>query len=134
MSKELSSSDGSFRLPKEIRPLKYDLFLHPNLENNTFNGRVSILIDITGKQKLIKLHQKELAITSVKLTKRINDDSSDVEIEDSYTHDKDEAFIIKLKQELDSGLYDLNLLFSGSLRDKIVGFYSSKYKDGEKTR
>lgn len=122
-------SDISFRLPPEVRPLNYDLFLHPDLKKGTFEGRVSILLDIRNKRKYITLHQKELTISSVNLDLRQNDENHNIGIKESYPLDKHEFFIITPNEELDTGVYNLTLSFSGSLQDKIVGFYSSKYKD-----
>ncbi|XP_031783197.1 glutamyl aminopeptidase isoform X1 [Nasonia vitripennis] len=122
-------SDISFRLPPEVRPLTYVLYLHPDLEKGTFEGRVSILLDIRDKRKYIALHQKELNISSVNLDLRQNDRNHNIEIKESYPLDEHEFFIITPNQELVIGVYTLTLTFSGSLQDKIVGFYSSKYKD-----
>lgn len=45
---------------------------------------------------------------------------------------KHEMFVISTKNELHTGLYNLSFEFNGALQpDKIVGFYSSKYKDAK---
>ncbi|OAD57202.1 Glutamyl aminopeptidase [Eufriesea mexicana] len=41
-------------------------------------------------------------------------------------------FVVSTKKELHTGLYNLSFDFNGALQpDKIVGFYSSKYKDAQ---
>ncbi|XP_058810671.1 glutamyl aminopeptidase-like isoform X2 [Phymastichus coffea] len=128
MSHETLYSD-MFRLPKDVKPQHYDLYLHPDLEKGTFEGKVTILLDVAKKQNFIALHQKELNVSAVKLNLRDHDKYYDVEIKKSYSIDKNEVYIVEPTEELRVGTYDLQLSFSGSLQDKIVGFYSSKYKD-----
>lgn len=125
----------AFRLAQEVRPVSYDLYLHPDLVKGTFEGRVSILVNITDRKNFITLHQKDLSISSVKLQAQHSNTNSNVEIKESYPHNENETFTIIPKEELDIGSYEIDLSFSGSLKDKIVGFYSSKYKDEQnKTR
>lgn len=128
MSHESLYSD-MFRLPQDIKPQHYELYLYPNLEKGTFDGKVTILLDVVKNQKFIALHQKELNVSSVKLNLRDREKNYDIEVKKSYPIEKNEVFIVEPAEELKVGTYDLHLSFSGSLQDKIVGFYSSKYKD-----
>lgn len=131
----MSMPSAAFRLAQEVKPVSYDLYLHPDLVKGTFEGRVSILVDVADKRKSITLHQKDLSISSVKLQAQLSDSNNNVEIEESHPHNDNETFTIIPKKALDIGLYKLNLSFTGSLQNKIVGFYSSKYKDEQnKTR
>ncbi|XP_070159038.1 aminopeptidase A isoform X2 [Polyergus mexicanus] len=122
------TDNESFRLPKEVKPICYDLFLHPKLKENTFSGKITILIDVLDDRRTIALHQKGLNITSAKLiTYGLEED---YEIKISFISDptKYEIFVISTENEFKSGLYNLSLDFDGSLGNKIVGFYSSKYQ------
>ncbi|KAL7300763.1 hypothetical protein TKK_0006740 [Trichogramma kaykai] len=122
-------TDIPFRLTPLIRPLKYDILLIPDLDAEKFRGEVSIQLEISEKQDLIMLHQKALNISSVDLIANIRKSKMPLEIETSYVVEEKEVFVIKPKRVLDVGFYDLHLTFCGSLSDKIVGFYSSKYKN-----
>ncbi|CAB0040966.1 unnamed protein product [Trichogramma brassicae] len=122
-------TDIPFRLTPLIRPLKYDILLFPDLDAEKFSGEVSIQLEISEKQDLIMLHQKALNISSVDLIANIRKSKMPLEIETSYVVEEKEVFVIKPKRVLDVGFYDLHLTFCGSLSDKIVGFYSSKYKN-----
>lgn len=123
-------SDLSFRLPKEVKPLHYDLYLHPDLAQGTFQGNVTILINVLDERSYIALHQKDLNITSASLKTFDREVNYEVPIKEYYTVDKLEELLVIFNKDLHSGLYHLTFSFNGALQpDKIVGFYSSKYKD-----
>ncbi|XP_011500730.1 PREDICTED: glutamyl aminopeptidase-like [Ceratosolen solmsi marchali] len=129
MSHEISSSEVGFRLSRDVKPFCYELQMIPDLENETFEGNVTISIKNTGTPKSVVLHQKDLNISNVS----INSTSSleAIKIKESYSNNEDETFTIVLNEELIQATYNIFLSFSGSLSDKIVGFYSSRYKDEE---
>ena len=117
-----------FRLPKTVVPLNYDLFIHPDLKDGTYQGRVIILIELTEYRKFIAFHQKELDIVYVELetTKRLK-----VDLFSTYPVDSLEMYVIEPINELTPGLYNLSISFRGSLKNKIFGFYTSTYKDDQ---
>ncbi|XP_028045976.2 glutamyl aminopeptidase [Monomorium pharaonis] len=119
--------DKSFRLPKEVVPIHYDLYLHPKLKEGTFTGKATILIDVHDNRRFIALHQKDLDITSVKLETYGLEEDYEINISSVSKPTKYEIFIITTENEITSGLYKLYLEFDGSLKNKIVGFYGSKY-------
>lgn len=125
-------SDLSFRLPKEVKPLHYDVYLHPDLNKGTFQGKVTILIDVLDTRRFIALHQKELNITSTVLKTYDREENYELEVLDIVQIPKHEMFVVGTKDELHTGLYNLSFEFNGALQpDKIVGFYSSKYNDAQ---
>lgn len=127
-----SVPDLSFRLPKEVKPLHYDVYLHPDLEKGTFQGKVTILIDVLDRRSYIALHQKDLNITSTALNTYDREENFEFELLDLIQIPKYEMFVVPTKNELHTGLYNLSFEFNGALQpDKIVGFYSSKYKDSQ---
>lgn len=126
-----SEPDISFRLPKEIKPVHYDLFLHPNLQEGAFSGKVNILLDVLDTRRTIALHQKGLNIQSANLTTYDREENFEIKISSISKPTKYEIFVISTENEFNPGLYNLNLEFDGSLHDKIVGFYSSKYRDSQ---
>lgn len=122
------TENKSFRLPKEVKPICYDLFLHPKLKENTFSGKVTILIDVLDNRRTIALHQKGLNITSAKLISYGLEEDYEIKISSISDPTKYEIFVISTENEFKSGLYNLSLEFDGSLGNKIVGFYSSNYQ------
>lgn len=124
--------DLSFRLPKDVKPLHYDVYLHPDLEKGTYHGKVMILIDVLDRRNYIALHQKDLNITSTTLKTYDREENYEFQILNTMPIPKYEMLVVSTTHELHSGLYHLSFEFNGALQpDKIVGFYSSKYKDSQ---
>ncbi|KAK2575060.1 hypothetical protein KPH14_008800 [Odynerus spinipes] len=122
--------DYTFRLPKEVKPIHYDIYLYPDLVKGTFEGKVTILIDVLEKRGQIALHQKDLNVTRTELKTYDREENYEIELLPPFSIEKYEIFVIPIKNEINSGLYTLSLEFNGALQpNKIVGFYSSKYKD-----
>ncbi|XP_046824209.1 glutamyl aminopeptidase-like [Vespa crabro] len=122
--------DYTFRLPKEVKPIHYDIYLYPDLNNGTFVGKVTILINVLDKRGQIALHQKDLNITHIELKTYDREENYEIELLPTFTVAKYEMLVVPIKNEINSGLYNLSIDFNGALQpDKIVGFYSSKYKD-----
>ena len=57
------------KLPPHIRPIAYDITLHPNLTTNEYRGSVLITINVTKASKEIIVHIKKLNI-SVNILRR----------------------------------------------------------------
>ncbi|KAF7991209.1 hypothetical protein HCN44_002771 [Aphidius gifuensis] len=122
--------ETTFRLSKEVIPLHYDLYLYPNLDTGKFQGNVTILVEILEQRNYIALHQKDLKVTSAILKTRDIEDSYDINVKEILMIDKYEELVISFNNDIKIGIYLLTLEFNGTMEpDKIVGFYSSKYKD-----
>lgn len=135
MMKESTDPGESFRLPKEVKPVHYDLFLYPDLDSGTFSGKVTILLNVLDKRRTVVLHQKNFTITSVSLKSHGLAENYELNISSTNESPENEMFIVSTENEFDPGLYDLRLEFNGSLLNKIVGFYSSRYQRADnKTR
>lgn len=129
MSIESIPDTMSFRLPKDVKPLHYDVYLHPDLEKGTFEGKVTILIDVMERRRHIALHQKDLNITKTLLRTYDRDENFEYKDPPLIQIPKYEMFVVT-SPELEVGFYNLTFEFNGALQpNKIVGFYSSKYKD-----
>ncbi|XP_046435909.1 glutamyl aminopeptidase-like isoform X1 [Neodiprion fabricii] len=120
----------TFRLPKDVKPIHYDLYLFPDLMKGTFKGNVTIAVDLSEIRDYICLHQKDLNIISTKVVTIGREKNWEIEIQETYAVEKLETWVIAPKKEFQPGLYNVTLEFEGALQpDKIVGFYSSTYKD-----
>lgn len=94
--------------------------------NNTFNGTVTIKIQVLQTTNEIVLHSNKLSINSLKLNSNMR-----TEFVTSWhlTEDKREFLIVNLQNEIPIGNYELKIKFAGQL-EGIVGFYASKLKNG----
>lgn len=126
----------TFRLPRSIKPITYNLLLHPDLNKKTFSGNVKIDIKVTEQMPFIALHSKFLNVTSTKLMKQLQNGLEGIDIKSTFEYEKFEYFVVEPEAPLNAGNYTVDLDFNGTIGDKIVGFYSSSYLDKEtnKTR
>jgi hypothetical protein len=145
--KQLSGPwETDHRLPSDTEPIRYDIFLHPDLDNLTFSGKVVIQINVKSPRSFLLVNSKHLDIFDTRLTKPVTVESErdventvqknvgeerEIEIENAFEFKPNEFWVVvmKNKAEIQPGIYKLYLQFRGSLRGKIVGFYSSTYTD-----
>lgn len=121
----------SWRLPHAIKPLFYDLFLHPDFDTQRFSGNVSIRLDVSRPISFVAVHAKFLNITATGLVRNLAGDDStrEIPILRAFAYPGFDYWVTELDEPLDVGEYTLRLLFNGKLSGKITGFYSSSYKD-----
>lgn len=124
----------TFRLPRSIKPVAYNLLLHPDLKTNKFTGNVKIDIQVSEQSPFVALHSKFLKISQVKLMKSLLNGLEGINVKNSFMYEKFEFFIIEPETQLAAGNYTIDLDFDGALDGKIVGFYSSTYFDTMKNQ
>ena len=124
----------SFRLPRELKPLRYNLTLQPDLKNKTFSGNVTIRLEVLKPISFIPVHSKFLTVETKEVLKLGDEEKPIRKITPSLTfeHPQFEYWITEFDQPLEVGNYSLQLAFNGSLVDRIVGFYQSSYLDKER--
>ncbi|KAG5671184.1 hypothetical protein PVAND_001395 [Polypedilum vanderplanki] len=116
----------TLRLSEDIKPILYDLFLHPDLQIGIFYGNVTIDLDISSAINEIAIHTHLLNISNVNFILP----GSNIRVKEYWHDDKMEQLKIALTGTVaPTNDSKLNIEFSGSLRDKIFGFYQSTYKD-----
>ena len=113
-------------LPKNLKPIKYELFLKPDLNNFTFDGSLNFTFEVLEKTSKIILNSKELTISKCFLNNNIIN-NYEFEIET-------ERVIFNIDEKLDKGTYNLKVEYQGILNDQMAGFYRSKYLDGDKEK
>ncbi|XP_062563001.1 glutamyl aminopeptidase isoform X2 [Armigeres subalbatus] len=114
-----------YRLPGDVIPLHYDLWLNPHLENGTFSGTVAIDVQVLSTTDRIVLHSYNLDIGD-KIELQSQDGS--LEVAKSFDSERDFLNITLLSQQLLQGTNaTVTIEFTGTMSDKIVGLYSSSY-------
>ncbi len=117
------------KLSSSILPINYDLFLEPNLEDFTFNGRVRIKIKILKPIAEINLNSKELKIKKAELYCNGEKIIPEIKIDE-----KSEVLGLKFKKKLLISEPTIDIEFEGILNDKLIGFYRSKYFHNNKEK
>ena len=114
-----------YRLPATVVPKRYDLRLEPDLAAATFAGEAVITVEVETTVTEIVCNAAELAIQSAALTR-----DSTVPIHGSITLDEaNERARFVFPAAIAPGEWKLTLRFTGTLNDRLHGFYRSTYKD-----
>lgn len=107
------------RFYETFHPEHYDIYLDISREKKKFHGKTVVIGD--AQEELVKLNQKYLKITSVKV---------DQKKADFNYNDKDEVINIEAGKV---GKMKIEVDFEGKLTDTMMGIYPSYYEiDGEK--
>lgn len=119
------------RLPKLFTPLKYTLYIYPNITEMYYTGLVKIRVQCNTKTSQIVLHSTEHDITEIAI-KTINvTDIEDILVNRTQRNLKRKTLILSLNQILVKDyLYDFYIGFKGNLTNSISnGMYVSSTKD-----
>ncbi|XP_071975412.1 glutamyl aminopeptidase [Engystomops pustulosus] len=132
---------SQFRLPSYIYPLHYDLSIHAELDNDIYNGTVTIWLKLTrSNTKHLWLHIRENKITG---KPRLRDpNNQEIPINHCFEYKLHEYVVFEASQILppnanDDSLndtYRLTLEFSGKLNGSLVGFYRTTYEENGVTK
>ncbi|CAN9425495.1 unnamed protein product [Alternaria alternata] len=120
-------------LPVNVKPIHYDLTLEPDFANFTYQGTVTIDLDVVDDTTSISLNTNELKIHSTKVTagQQVITESPNVTTDDDAQTTK-----VSFDQTIPGGSKaKLTMTFSGVLNDNMAGFYRSSFKaaDGSTT-
>ena len=109
-----------WRLPRAVRPTRYTLALEPDLVAATFVGHVVIDTVVEHPVERIVLNAIELDVQSVRV--------DGVEAEFAL-HEPSERLVIGVGAG--TGTTSIEITFSGTLNDKLRGWYRSTYRDAD---
>ncbi len=119
----MPSADAAV-LPSNVKPSKYRLTLHPDLETFTFQGEQAVDIEIVEPTARIILNAAELEIGDVTLHRNGSSIAAH-----SVALDADrETATLDFGRTLPPGKARLEMQFTGILNDRLVGFYRSEYQ------
>src|SRR5215813_11757572 len=113
-----------YRLPKNVKPRRYEIRLEPDLTAFTFRGDERISIAVVEATAEIVLNALELEIDAATVEWADKSQKATVRLEP----EKERAHL-SFPQPLAPGDYSLKLAFRGILNDKLHGFYRSQYTD-----
>jgi puromycin-sensitive aminopeptidase len=122
VSSPAPTTGNPYRLPRAVAPSRYTLALEPDLDAATFAGTVGIDVQVNEAVDQVVLNAIELEITSVTV------DGSAVGF---HLDDATERLVLDAALQVGTALISID--FTGTLNDKLRGFYRSTYKDGDGT-
>ncbi|XP_015184599.1 PREDICTED: aminopeptidase N isoform X1 [Polistes dominula] len=129
------------RLPKSVIPESYELRLVPFIweGNFTFNGEVTILVNVTENTNNVTLHATDMKIdeslTSIREFSMSGNKTKPITIVEQKNDTERQFHVIKTSDTLKEGKqYLVHLKFVGHLNDYLQGFYRSSYTVGNQTR
>lgn len=117
----------AYRLPMVASPTRYEIYLEPNLKKSSFIGKETLNLQLTRATSSIWLNYKELKIHSANLSGLSGSNSkAAIILEPNF-----ERVRLDFPRQLKPGPYTLTLGFTGTINDKLAGFYRSSFKDKE---
>jgi puromycin-sensitive aminopeptidase len=119
-------SENPHRLPRTVRPRRYDLTLEPDLDTATFAGEETIEVEVVEPTAEIVLNAAEIDIdeASVSLPGKAKPATLALALDDEA-----QRLTLRLDQDLPAGPATVHLRFRGVLNDKLQGFYRSTFTD-----
>jgi tricorn protease interacting factor F2/3 len=106
-----------------IIPINYEIMFEPLFHNFKFNGEEIITLNLPKPTNSIKLDAAELSIKESHIIQ-----GRKIIPTKSSLNEKDEKLNIKLAKKI-KGKVKLSIKFTGTLNDRLLGFYKSQYKD-----
>ena len=122
------TTQSAYRLPANVRPVRYAITLTPDLQAFTFTGEETIELELTEAVASISLNAIELDVTAAELTPAGGASTPAA----SITLDEDmETVTFDFGGSIPAGAASLSIRFTGTLNDQLRGFYRSQYTDPE---
>jgi len=115
-----------FRLPADVRPVRHDLSLTPDLETFTFRGEEDIELLVVNPTTKLVLNAAELQVLSAVL---LMGDGRSLVPDDIELDADAETVTFLFNREIQAGSATLRINFQGILNDQLRGFYRSQYQD-----
>jgi puromycin-sensitive aminopeptidase len=121
-----------YRLPRTVRPRRYDLTLEPDLESATFAGHETVAVDVLIETSEVVLNAVEIEIDAA--TAEIQADGApggEQLVAKVAVDEETERATLAFERPLPVGRATLSLQFRGVLNDRLRGFYRSTFVDDQ---
>jgi puromycin-sensitive aminopeptidase len=119
------STSDAFRLPRTVEPHVYRIEIEPDVGSATFSGTVGIDVTVHETVEEIVLNAAELAVSDVEIRTASGEL---IGCAVSFA-DELEQVIFHPASAIAAGACTLTCRFSGTLNDKLRGFYRSTFTD-----
>lgn len=120
-------SCAEYRLPTNVSPESYDLWIKINLNTFKFDGTVTIAFNVLTETKTIAINAKDITVAWSDVT--LSQTTTVKPIGSSY-NDTEEIATLVFADVISQGKYNLELKFNGDIRTDLKGLYKSSYGFG----
>ena len=127
-----SAEQITTQLPRGIRPSHYDIALKPDAKALSFDGKVSIFIEVLQPTNSITLNATELVFTKVILSQDKNPTSFSTP--SIQINQAQQTATFSFEQTISPGWYWLSIDYSGKIGTQAAGLFALDYdsNDGHK--
>ena len=108
----------NFRLPLDVKPVRYNAHLAPDLKAGTFEGRLEIQVELKKAKKQIVLHAIDLTLRFA----RARVGAKTVRAEGAVDEES-ETITLTFGEELPAGKSTLELAWNGAFTAGLRGLY-----------
>ena len=123
---DTDSGADPYRLARTAVPSRYDLTIQPDLVAFTFEGSCITTIEVTERVDRIVLNAIELDITHAGV---VFEDGRAVDAARIELDETNERATLHFDTPIEAGTRVLHTEFTGTLNDKLHGFYRSTFTD-----
>ncbi|RWS22684.1 puromycin-sensitive aminopeptidase-like isoform X3, partial [Leptotrombidium deliense] len=117
------------RLPTNVVPTVYDLTFTPDLTTFSFTGETSITVNIKDAVDQVTLNVADLDINEALFSPKEGEEL--IKVKELSISPETETVIVKFPFTLEPGEVKLLFKYTGTINDKMKGFYRSQYKSLE---
>jgi puromycin-sensitive aminopeptidase len=124
MTATTSVDTASFRLPHDVVPKRYALTLSPDLAAARFEGEERVEVEVRQATRTVVLNAVELEIHEATIAREGQQPlTAQVALDEETAR-----ATLTFPQQLEPGDWTLSIRFTGTLNDKLHGFYRSTYR------
>ncbi len=114
------------KLPKDVVPKSYDIRVKPMIEQRTFTGSETVLVEVREPVKTITLNANALTIPSAKL---VSTEGKVEEVAQVSLDEKEQTATLTFAHEVSAGTHQLALDFAGKINEAGQGLYYASYEE-----
>lgn len=123
----------TYRLPTNVRPLKYTLDLNVDVDNEVFSGNVIINLEVTTPTTSIHLNYKEITVEWSNAHLTLDSPTQSFQVINQVDRPVEQIYELHFERTLDVGTYTLELQFDGNIRNDLTGLFKSSYTFSNET-
>ncbi|KAJ4488175.1 leucyl aminopeptidase [Lentinula aciculospora] len=134
MSTIASESPASkFRLPTNVKPTHYDLTIRTDLDKLTFDGTVTVSLDVKEETKTIVMNSSKLKLGQATAYTAVS--QSDPSFSEPSFDEKEKRVSFSFPTAFPAGTQTkLTVGFAGELNSSMTGYYRSSFEEEGKTK